>query len=217
MYKGSLHRLVPSRFPPVTLFDWVDSEEELYFLAAIEGLSNDRLRNEVGTVNLLPKNQQIYGPGTSSIMAAFTHVGFPSRFTDGQFGVYYCAAEIETAIAEVKYHRAQFMAASGEGPTSITMREYVNCFVKDITLQVITAQTHAELLDPDSYTESQQFGLKLRQAMEYGLSYPSVRHDGGQCFAVFRPDALQPANQAGHYEFIWDGESISAVFERNVI
>lgn len=34
--EGHVHRLIPSKFPPVTLFDWADSSEELEQIAALE-------------------------------------------------------------------------------------------------------------------------------------------------------------------------------------
>ena len=41
-------RLVPSRFPPVSLFDRVADPKDLEALYALESLTNDRIRDEVG-------------------------------------------------------------------------------------------------------------------------------------------------------------------------
>ena len=80
-------RLVPSRFPPVGLFDRVSRAEDLDIVQAIEGLTNDRLREEIGLIHLVPKEDRVYGPGTTPIMAAFTHLNPDgSRFTDGSYG-----------------------------------------------------------------------------------------------------------------------------------
>ena len=81
-------RLVPSRFPPVSLFDRVSNTEDMDVIQAIEGLTNDRLREELGALHLVPEKERVYGPGRTPIMAAFTHLNPEgSRFTDGSYGV----------------------------------------------------------------------------------------------------------------------------------
>src|SRR4051794_2233977 len=88
------YRLVPSRFPPTGLFDRVADPADLDAVFAIEALTNDRLRDEAGDLRLLPAEERISGPGTTPIMAAFTHLNPEgSRFSDGSFGVYYCARQ----------------------------------------------------------------------------------------------------------------------------
>ncbi|HAT9600672.1 TPA: RES domain-containing protein, partial [Legionella pneumophila] len=42
-FNDKVHRLIPSKFPPVTLFDWADSAEELEQIALLEGLTNERI------------------------------------------------------------------------------------------------------------------------------------------------------------------------------
>ena len=58
-------------------------------------------------------------------MAAFTHLNPQgSRFSDGSYGVFYCARKRDTAIAETQYHSARFMAATAEPPMRLQMRLY---------------------------------------------------------------------------------------------
>ncbi len=93
-------RLVSSRFPPVGLFDRVADPEDLDIVNAIEGLTNDRLLDDAGDINLVKPEDRVSGPGTTPIMAAFTHLNPEgSRFTDGSYGVYYAGNTIETAVA----------------------------------------------------------------------------------------------------------------------
>src|SRR3546814_4091279 len=78
-------------------------------------MTNDRLRDEAGDLSLVPPEDRVAGPGTTPIMAAFTHLNTEgSRFTDGSFGVFYAGLTIETAIAETKHHRINFLAATDE-------------------------------------------------------------------------------------------------------
>ena len=120
-------RLVPSRFPPVSLFDRVASESELSIVVSIEGITNARLRNEIGEINLVPEAERQFGPGTTPIMAAFTHINPEgSRFSNGSYGVYYAANDIPTALAETRYHRELFLRRTNEPATEIDMRSYLS-------------------------------------------------------------------------------------------
>src|SRR5207244_2015605 len=98
-------RIIPSRFPPIELFERVSTPEEFEAIYEIEQLTNPRVRDEIGNINMIKKEERVFGSGTSNIMAAFTHLPpLGSRFTDGSYGVYYAADSLEAAIAETKYH-----------------------------------------------------------------------------------------------------------------
>jgi hypothetical protein len=85
---GPTYRLVPSRFPPIDLFERVAAPEDLDTVFAIEALANPRLRQEAGEISLVPREERVSGPGSSAIMAAFTHLNpLGSRFSSGAYGV----------------------------------------------------------------------------------------------------------------------------------
>lgn len=86
------YRVIPTRFPAINLFDRVASAEDFDALYALEALTNDRVRAEVGLLDLVPPQERRFGPGYGPIMAAFTHLNpNGSRFSDGRYGVFYCA------------------------------------------------------------------------------------------------------------------------------
>lgn len=215
-YSKKTHRLIPSRYPPIALFDWAETAEELEQLALLEGLTNDRLQNEYGDIKLVAKEDWVGGNGSTPLMAAFTHPG-QSRFSDGSFGVYYAGDSLTTAIAETKFHRELFLNASHEPPCRIQMREYTGFIKKELVH--IDKDNYLSLLNPDitSYSESQKFGSQLKQQNEWGLCYPSVRKQNALCFAIFRPSALTIPIQGCHLDYIWDGESISEIKESKTI
>lgn len=68
------YRIIPSRFPPISLFEAVADPADLEAVYAIEAMTNDRLRDEAGELSLVPPEDRVSGPGTSAIMAAFTHL-----------------------------------------------------------------------------------------------------------------------------------------------
>ena len=129
------YRLIPSRYPTVGLYDAIADPADLEVAFAIEALTNPRIRDEVGQLQLVPKDERVSGAGSTAIMAAFTHLNPDgSRFSDGSYGVYYAAHALDTAIAEVGHHRAVFLARTREPAIDIDMR-------------VITATLDAELHD----------------------------------------------------------------------
>ena len=196
-----LHRLVPSHFPPIDLFESVADPDELEIVYAIEALTNDRLREEAGELWRVPPAERVSGPGSSPVMAAFTHIGIPSRFTDGTYGVYYGARDLGTAIAETVFHRERFLAATREPDTELNMRQYVN----RVALPMHDVRDNPALHDPDSYRFPQQEARRLRKQGSHGLLYHSVRDPGGECIAALRPTAVTLPVQAGHFKYVWNG------------
>ena len=209
-------RIVPSRYPPAGLFDRVADPADIEGVFAVEALTNDRLRDEAGEICLVPPEDRIAGPGTTPIMAAFTHPNRDgSRFSDGSFGVYYAGDSVDTAIAESRFHRQRFLAYSAEPPMRLEMRAYyarVKAELHDLRGQL---KKHPEWFDPDParYGPGQALGSRLKAQGSNGLVYPSVRRAGGECVGVFRPRVVAPVTQGPHFEFLWDGASITDVLQ----
>lgn len=201
-------RIVPSRFPPRGVFDRVAAPEDLEALFAIESLTNARLRQELGQLDLVPRERRVSGPGTQPIMAAFTHLNPDgSRFSDGTYGVFYAARALDTAVAETMHHRAKFMAATNEPAMKLEMRCYRTAV--DGRLHDLRRGWSA-MLQPDDYATPQALARELRAAGSDGVVYPSVRHAGGECVGLFFPDLLKPCVQAQHLIYSWDGRRIQA-------
>jgi len=206
--------LIPNRFPPVSLFDRVASPDDLDLVYELEAMTNDRLRAEAGDLKLLPPAERISGPGTTPIMAAFTHLNPEgSRFSDGTYGVYYCAQTLDTALAEVRYHQERFLRRTREGPLRLELRLYLT----DVDARLVDVRRQAEYHDPDNYGPSQQFAVPLQREGKDGVLYRSVRHPGGLCAAVFRPRALHHCRQSKHYAFHFDGQRVSAIDELQTV
>jgi len=201
-------RLIPSRYPPVDLFERIADPSDWEIIAAIENLTNDRLRDEIGDISLVPVDQRIGGPGASPIMAAFTHVGVPTRFSNGTYGVYYASDRLEAAIREVAHHQARFLMRTEEPRTQVQMRNYVGsirCDMYDVR------GTRPEVHDPDSHVKAQQLGATVRTAGGNGVVYDSVRMAGAANIAVFRANVLASRTgkphvvQGPHLMMDWDG------------
>ena len=174
-------------------------------------------RDEAGEIELVPAEERISGAGTTCIMSAFTHINtYGSRFSNGAYGVYYCALEQDTAVAETVYHRARFLSATKEDAMEIDMRVYLSDL--NAALHDLREINDPVLYDLVDYSAGQQLGLQLKNAGSYGAVYRSVRHAGGQCAAVFRPKAFvldgHQCRQGAHLTYRWDGKTITSVYEK---
>jgi len=148
-------------------------------------------------------------------MAAFTHLNpLGSRFSDGSWGVYYAADSLDTAVAEVTYHRSLFLARTAEEAIDIDLR-WLHADLMD-KLHDLRGQgaSMPHVYNPDHYGPSQDLGRTLRSQGSAGIVFESMRRPQGQCVAVFKPRALSNARTAGHISLHWDGRAISHWFEK---
>lgn len=205
------YRIVPSRFPPISLFETLVPADELEVLYAIESMTNDRMQAEAGNLHLLPKDEWVTGPGASVVMAAFTHIGRASRFSAGEYGVYYGGLDVDTAVAETVFHTERRLRDTDEEAIELDMR----CYVGTVTtsMEDIRGKRFVHLQNPDlkSWPVCQAFGSERRDAGAFGLLCRSVRHKGGQCIAGFRPRAVSLPAQGQHLRYCWNGVRIDRV------
>ncbi|MCY1292073.1 RES domain protein [compost metagenome] len=208
------YRIVSSAFPPISVFEDVLDPADLEQAFLIEGMTNDRLREEAGLLALVAPEDRVCGPGASPLMAAFTHIGHASRFSDGQYGVYYCADSLQAAIAETRYHKERFLRATAEPSLELTMRTYV-CKLRQPLVDIREGHDELHAPDPASYPVAQRFAAEQRKARAWGLLYRSVRQAGGECAALFRPPAASLPVQGVHLRYVWDDkvQRITNVFE----
>mgnify|MGYP001820608510 CR=1 FL=1 len=205
------YRVINARFPPIDVFERVADTEDWDSLIELESLTNPRVRQDVGEIALVPPHERVSGTGASWIMAPFTHVGWPSRFSDGSWGVYYCARSLLTAVCEKAYHVGLFLARTEE-PLGTTMElralvAAIDARYHDIRGGFVAAH------DADDYSAGQALARELRQASSNGIVYRSVRHEGGSCLAALRPKAVGLPISGPNLRFHFDGKRIDRWFQ----
>lgn len=158
------------------------------------------------------------GPGTSVIMAAFTHLNPEgSRFSDGSYGVFYAGRKLETAVAESKHHREGFLRATRQGPIEVDMKAYGLDLVGDLHDLRGRRPGYPEVHAADDHTAGRRLAAGLREDGANGIVYESVRHPGGECAAVFRPKLLSRVRRTRRLCFVWDGREIAWVYEKRFL
>jgi len=216
--KQRCYRLIPSQFPPINLFEDVASADEFEALFAVQMLTNPRIQDEIGLIELVPKEQRLYAvPGCGYVMAAFTHINPDgSRFSNGDYGIYYAADSLQTAIAETKYHKELFLGYTEEPAQELPMRSLIAEFSADL----LDLKSLHKLTDPiyslSDYSVSQRLGAEVKENQEDGLVYYSVR-DNGCNFALFKPNSIHTCQQGSHFSYVWDGTKIASVFKKTAL
>jgi len=212
------YRLVNSKFPPIALFDDVADADEFEVLFEIQALTNPRLKNEVGQLELIARSEIPFGiAGCSYAIAPFTHVNpAGSRFSDGSFGVLYLADSMETALAEVRHHQALYWSkVPSLNYERFVFRGLACAFgdggMKDATALPLTDPVYAS----DDYSHSRVLGRAVRDTGCPGLRYRSVRMPGSHCWALMTPRPVSSIVQTAHYEMVWNGQitSVSQISE----
>jgi hypothetical protein len=142
-----------------------------------------------------------------------TRFGPPTRAGES-FGVYYAARDEATAIAEVKHHRVAFLEAM-RAPAQDLDFEVLKAPVRGTHFYDLRGRQREfpDVYSPTDYSSSQKLGAELRAQDADGIAYDSVRREGGECVAVFRPRSIGPCKAVKQVILRWDGAGISAVLE----
>lgn len=206
------YHIIPSRYPTVGLFDDVAEPSDLEIIVALAAATNPRVLDEVGNLRLVRDSDRIAGPGSTPIMAAFTHAK-PSRFGNGGFGIYYAAEEEQTAIAETSYHRAVFLRDAHLPDERLDMRVYeVSIAGRYDDVRPIPYSN--EIYDPASYAASQQYGTaKYLENVLDGIVFKSVRRLDTHCVAVFRPKRINWCSVLHHLEYRFEAYELAAALD----
>jgi hypothetical protein len=192
-------RLIPSRFPPIVVFETVSSPDDLEAVMELEGWTNDRLVAE--RLARLSRAEWVYGsPNASIVMASFLHAAPTGlRFNGPELGAWYAAAAINTAIFEVAHHLRREARYSGMPEMRDEYRTYsatLDGAYEDVRGQQATRRG---LYAADDYSASQPFGEDIRRT-GHGIVYDSVRHVGGVNVVAYRPRKIRNVTQRDHYE-----------------
>ena len=194
------HRLIPSLFPPIGLFDTVATTADLSAVMELVGWTNDRLVAE--RINRLPQSEWVHGvPNASIVMAAFLHVAPGGmRFNGPELGAWYAADDIRTAAAEVGHHLRRETVARGVTTMTRSYRAYAATLLGDY-LDIRGQQVaRPDVYASERYDASQKLGEEVRSSGGSGLVYSSLRRQTGVNVVAHRPRNITDIVQTDHYE-----------------
>jgi RES domain-containing protein len=204
------HRLIPAKYSEggeSVLVRVADSDEDLAQIFDLDNATNDRLLAENGLLPGIGIHELVFGvPYHRIVNAAFCHAHpLGSRFNAPDRGAWYAAFELETAQAEVAFHKWQELVEVNWLEEEVTYDDYLADFSADF--HDIRGDGFRHCLDPESYVMSQELAQQLLAAGSLGIVYPSVRKLDGTCVACFRPALVTNVRKGAAYEFRWAGKA----------
>jgi RES domain-containing protein len=208
-------RLIPSRFAErvdSVLTGIADDDAHLAHLFELDNATSERLRGEQGLLPGIGIDELLFGvPNFRLVNAAFTYAHPQgSRWNGPERGAWYCAFEVETALAEVAFHKAVEYQEIGRFDDSVTYEALLADFTHEFH-DLRRDARFAACLDPSSYVASQRLAARLLERGSVGVIYPSVRRPRGTNLACFRPAVVANVRRGDAWRLTWSGEPQPAI------
>lgn len=203
-------RIIAREYTAQTIFDLVtESDEDAVIAALVADFTNPTTMTGAARFLAFPAGERVTGNGAGLILGPFCFGTAPTRFSDGQRGVWYGASTELTAVAERAYHTNRVFQESNTPPTVVQMA-VIEAKLDGVLADIRGRQTDlAALYNKSEYSASQVFGDEQYQRGAYGVVYDSLRKNRGQCVAVFRPSILREAQVTHLTEWVWDGSKLN--------
>lgn len=214
--KADWHRNIVSLRKSVDLFaDLVDDPKDTAVL--IEHELAAKLTRRAPPIIARPFDEaDIYNPMLSAIQWEFDHPK-ATRFSKGDYGVWYGAREVLTTLYETVHHFRNHVldsAAPSAAPIKQERRVHlVRCSATLVDLRPLLADTPG-LIDPNDYSYCQAIGAQLRAELQPGVITHSVRHPHHDMIAVFDEQALSDPRDVCFFTYALDRDSGRVTIER---
>ena len=207
--RNDTHRLIPSKYSEhdsSVLARIADDDAHLADIFDLDNATNDRLLAENELLPGIGVHELVFAvPYYRIVNASFTHAHpLGSRFNGPDRGAWYAAFEVQTAQAEVAFHKTLQLAEIDRFDDEVTFDDYLADFSAELH-DLRDASGFVDCLDPASYVRSQALASLLLEAGSLGAVYPSVRRAGGTCLACLRPSLVMNVRKGPTYRFTWTG------------
>lgn len=198
--------LIPSRFPPITLYERITRPGSDDTIAELEAMTNPRLRekarllNNVGAVDVDSPRLQNWNH------APFAYLNPEgTRFFDSTTPVLELFDDLQTALAVSVGRRETFLARTREKPIGLDMR---------VLSRPVTGR-FADLtaLDPDmEQADRWRCAAAVRGSDLDGVLFRPSERPSALGVAVLNRDVLGRAVQGDHFRYVWDGQRIRSLY-----
>ena len=204
-WSGDGFRLIPSRFPPVAVYENLVASDRFEALVAIESLTNPRLQSarrlEAASSGLSPDSPRLQN---------WNHAPFAysnpegSRFFLSERPCLELADTRQTALAISVARRQKFLGRTDEPPIGLDMR----------MLKTPAAGSFVDLryLDPETpLHECRKVGADVPAEAE-GVLYRPPERPSAICVAILKASALGLSVQTEHYRYVWNGKKVATLY-----
>jgi hypothetical protein len=207
-WSGQAYRLIPSRFPPVNVYEGLVANDRQDELVAVENITNPRLRS------LERLQETVRGDaGADPRLQNWNLAPFAYGNPDGStfFGedrpCLEVAFEQQTALAVSVAKRQSFMEATQEAPIGLDMRMLCTP-VNGIFWDLRDVEGLPAALD---LKQRRRIGAQMPEAAQ-GILYRPPERPAGTCLAIVTGGVLQRSQQTVHFRYVWDGRRIALLY-----
>ncbi|UUY01306.1 RES family NAD+ phosphorylase [Sphingomonas sp. J315] len=199
------HRLIPSRFPPIRVYERIAANDQHDAVTELEVLTSPRVR----------ARQRLIGIGAvdeaSPQLQNWNHAPFTYLNPEGSalfrpaIAVLELFDTLQTALAVSVVRRERFLRSTRVPKLGLDMR-------------VLTTRIRGEFADlrgaalPDNKSERWTIGDRLVKAQVDGVLFNCPERSGASCLAVLNSGVLERSVQADHFRFVWDGARILSLY-----
>ncbi|UWU82981.1 RES family NAD+ phosphorylase [Bradyrhizobium yuanmingense] len=184
-------------------------------LEALESVTSGRQEAQQKGIPGVAPEAMAKGYGYQYVNAAFAYARpNGSRFNPAEWGAWYCALEPETSLQEVAYHLTRAIEACGADYDNETRYIELRADLDAEFVDVRGLDPRPDYLHEDTgtaYPAGQKFASDARTNGLNGIVYPSVRHVGGTCVAVFWPALIQNFQQGETWVLKWEGQPVPTI------
>jgi len=200
------HRLIPSRFPPVEVYETFGDSEIVEIAKALEAKTNPRLKE---------KAWQLEGRSVrenSPALQNWNHAPFAypnpegSTFLDPAYSVLEMVRGVRPALARALRRREQFLQRTSEPPLGVDMRLLITP-VKGRFVDLSEAA-----IDPNQ-ANRWAMGKGFYDEGKNGILFRSPEQPASLSLSIFNNTVLGRSVQATHYRFVWDGNIVSKIYD----
>jgi len=201
---GQFHRIIPSRFPPVPLYERLGPPEVQAAAEAFEALTNPRLRAIERLAQEGASVTQAGGPQNWN-MAPFEYPNPEGTiFLSPAYKVLELVEGLTPALVVAVERREAFLGGSGEPPIDVEMRALVH------PVQGRFADLTGVPFEGDQ-VKRWKLGAELYETEVQGVVFHRPGLPGVRAVTVFDQGALGRAVQSDHFKFVWNGEAVQKI------
>jgi RES domain-containing protein len=201
------YQLIPSRFPPVDVYERLELPELRAAALEIEQRTNPRLA-AMKHIETAPKP----GDKATHQFQNWNHAPFVyknpegSHFLGPAYGVAEMAADLTAALLFALHRREEFFSRTKEEAMGQDMR---------VLCRRVTGKfTDLTGLDPGlPQPERWKIGQKLCDDGATGIVYRRPDYADHRFLCVFDGSVLGRALQGAHYRFVWDGKTVKSIYD----
>ena len=201
---GQFHRLIPSRFPPVPLYERLGPPEVQAAAEVFEALTNPRLRAMERLAQEGPSSVQSGGPQNWN-MAPFAYPNPEgTTFLSPAYKVLELVEGLMPALVVAVERREAFLGGSKELAIDVEMRALIHP-VKGRFVDLTGSPFEGD------QAKRWAIGAELFETEVHGIVFHRPDLPGVRAVTVFDQAALGRAVQSDHFKFVWNGEAVQKI------